>query len=690
MAETLALPAGPEAEQGQALVPVGNRHPVIIDGQLGGQDPNARVRPEVHVEASPVEAPADNLPVVYNPNAAGTYSMVSNGKDLVRRDGTVVSTAVERYQDTPDGKAVVPAGVPDADPRELFNARVINDETTTALPSGRTGTEQIALPSRHSGAEQPAITDGTDLRDPKPVGKATVPTSKAIGRAKVAPANTIERDTTPAETYIANPELMEKHEAAMERWTRLSAKHSGKLVGFTGEASTKNVKAAHEEYLDALKNLEDDFTAGAVARGVSPEDIATQIKAMRLSWNMGAAERRTEFRKQFAQEHIAKQEKSFLGKNFGKFVDWWGKQGGGGKFFSKQRIVGNLKKGAPMAIVGAAAGIAGATLLAPALATAGSTAAVIAATVATVRGLSRGVAGAALGNAAGRRDLKVADAQLAAEKAKIQEVHDAPGVASNHELSNVLNKSANKDRWRNFNRYTKGVATGIGAAALGYGLARGIGWAGGQLFGGEKGAAHMLAKPEDNATLRSTAPEAPRGPEAWSTTLQPGDGFERVFERYAATKGIDPNGAEVHRWFTNAVDSGLISKENVGKNITGGAPMNNIGNAANGYGGRYGYPGNPGDVTTLSPAMVSALNQEMAYDMAKDYARAHGLEDKFTDDQLRQMISSNKNTTDAIFSQPNITPAQIQANMDKVLTEAFDKSLDAQEAATRPAANRAV
>lgn len=235
------------------------------------------------------------------------------------------------------------------------------------------------------------------------------------------------------------------------------------------EALRNNAKAWNYEKMDdldlsarqqvAISRLEDHADAGLVGRGIKMEG-----------------------------ERLA-EPRGLLAKRRAKFYDWWARQGGGDKFFSKHRLVGNAKKAAVMGAVGlpigVAAGLAGVFVAGPLAGAAGA--------ALVSRGVARGLmSGHVARKAAGKTvAAEQYESRLRAQRQQINEIYATadPSHTAPHEITNVYargtEKGINRNRLRMLGSAVIGAATALGGAYLGE-LAHGALW----------GTGHQVATPK--------------------------------------------------------------------------------------------------------------------------------------------------------------------------------------------------
>jgi hypothetical protein len=136
-------------------------------------------------------------------------------------------------------------------------------------------------------------------------------------------------------------------------------------------------------------------------------------------------------------------------------LDWWAKQGGGEKFFSKHRIWGSFWKGATLAVPGALIGIA-TVPLASAVGLAGG--AVVAGALAT--GVARGLMGSKLNSLADNNET-IADARAKATLDELQTKRDKKAETSDdYRFDNTVNEKGEKNVRRNQKRLATAGAIG--------------------------------------------------------------------------------------------------------------------------------------------------------------------------------------------------------------------------------------
>jgi hypothetical protein len=178
------------------------------------------------------------------------------------------------------------------------------------------------------------------------------------------------RDFPIAEAY--------KLATALNNWTKLAARRERSIIT-TGDLTAKHVEAARRRY-EQLRRQANAWTIGKLG------ELGVELSGVLM---VSEQEDKTEARLagqaiKFEAERLAANVKGPLAEARKDFYNWWANQGGGDKFFSRQRLTGTAKKAAVMGAVGLpigfVAGTAGIFLAGPI------------AGAAVAAGISRGVA----------------------------------------------------------------------------------------------------------------------------------------------------------------------------------------------------------------------------------------------------------------------------------------------------------
>ncbi len=239
-----------------------------------------------------------------------------------------------------------------------------------------------------------------------------------------------------------------------------------------------------------------------------------------------------------------------------KFYDWWVRQGGSGKFFSKQNLIGNWKgnlaKGSVVAIPGFILGGAIA-IAAPISAGAGLGAA---AGFAIAKGYTRGLASGRISKNAEDATMagKQAERRLADAKQAIHQSHEAGNYGN---ITNVYSEATRKEV--NRNRARLAIATGIGAVSGTLGNLAGHAIDGMFNGGGHTAPVHHGGPNGSNGDMDHRVggwhyhtpnnPSTPKHPPVHGLTgqeinVKPGDGEISVIENYAKSHNYHISGKQ--------------------------------------------------------------------------------------------------------------------------------------------------
>lgn len=283
-------------------------------------------------------------------------------------------------------------------------------------------------------------------------------------------------------------------------WTNLAAARERSTI--TPGLTKQKVEAARQRYEELRKDAKEWTVAKMEELGLEPGDRVMISKF----------EDRTEAKLaglgiKFEAERLANPTGP-LADARKKFYDWWARQGGGDKFFSKKRLLGTAKKAAVMAAIGAplglAAGAAGVFLAGP----------LAGAAVATgvARGVSRGFLRGRIDKSANA--ISVAGAQyeqrVNAQHDKIDAVY-APNdeYSTPHEVTGVFAESINKNVRRNRVRV-------VGSAAIAA-IAGGIGAEVAEHFWSGNGTGDQIGNSKAPETMPGLTDNSPKAPDAGQT-----------------------------------------------------------------------------------------------------------------------------------------------------------------------------
>ena len=254
---------------------------------------------------------------------------------------------------------------------------------------------------------------------------------------------------------------------ALNDWSRLAAARERSIITL-GTISEKNVEAARQRY-ESLRRQAKVWTNGKmVGLGldlpesalISKQEDMTEAKLAGLSIRSDA-------------QRLAELNGPLAGKRQ-KFYDWWARQGGGDKFFSRQRLKGTAKKAAVMTAIGlpigVIAGTAGVFLVGP---FAGA-----AATAGVSRGVARGLMRGRIEKNSAAKTVAAAqfETHLAAQQATVEAAHERKQGKHlrNHELDTVTNvyaeatiNAVRRNRLRTIGSVATSTVFGIGGSFLG-------------------------------------------------------------------------------------------------------------------------------------------------------------------------------------------------------------------------------
>lgn len=205
-----------------------------------------------------------------------------------------------------------------------------------------------------------------------------------------------------------------------------------------------------------------------------------------------------------------------------KFLNWW-KKLGGGKFFSKHRLKGNLVKGALLVVPGFAIGAVAAPLVGALGVAAGG--AVLAGAIAS--GVGRGLLGNKLNQAS--EDPSIAEERAKATKQEVVAA-SAEGSDDDRTFEEIINDRGEKNVWRNRRRTGTAVALGAAGAVAGRWVSQSVAeW----LNPPATPSVAVVSKPPI-VSVRST-PNAPGSNS--NIYIQPGNGFTNEFQEYFRAQG---------------------------------------------------------------------------------------------------------------------------------------------------------
>ena len=377
---------------------------------------------------------------------------------------------------------------------------------------------------------------------------------------------------------------------ALNEYTKLAAARERSALSF--RASHRKVEVARERY-EALRLSAKEWLVGHIDDSdmsredwtlfsVNDDKSEARLAAVGIRFE---AERQAEVRGPLARQRQ-------------KFYDWWARQGGGEKFFSRHRLAGTAKKAAVLGAVGLPVGVI-----------AGATGAFVAGPVigvAAAAGIARGVArGLLRGQIEKNVGPSVATAQfhrrLAAQYHAIEEGHTVTTegrVGYPESATDVYAEATKKSVERNRRRMIGGIAIGLVTGLIGASLGDLIHNA---IYGGEyeHGTPPATEKPSMSPPTQpapstpappptTPAPSVPpeHGLTGQSFDVEPGSGEIREIEEYATAHHYNITPQDAFRIYTelyqehgsniidlsgSGPDTYLISSGNVGLSHPGTA-----------------------------------------------------------------------------------------------------------------------
>jgi len=255
------------------------------------------------------------------------------------------------------------------------------------------------------------------------------------------------------EEVLAQDELYKRREAELNAARNDYAELTASRRKISTFGYKKKLEAAKERYENA-RNMAGAHVAG---RMKELEQVAGQLGIDMEPFDLAQYSMDGAIRELHVLEHEIVDERleQADGKKLKRFYDWWARQGGG-KFFSKHRMLGNLKKGI---VVGAL--IAPGTILASPFIAAGASAGLVAAgMVGVARGIARGhidknASAAELARAQSVEHIKLGEAQIKQDAAN--------GITNfqGEDTTELVEDHTKKEVRRNRTRLGVGVAAGV-------------------------------------------------------------------------------------------------------------------------------------------------------------------------------------------------------------------------------------
>jgi hypothetical protein len=324
---------------------------------------------------------------------------------------------------------------------------------------------------------------------------------------------------------------------SLNKWTKLAAARERSIITLqSGEVGKDKVEVARQNYEELRRQAKGWTNDKMEELGLEPaervmisklEDM-TEAKLAGLGIKMDA--------------EILAELKGPLAGMRKNFYDWWACQGGGGKFFSRQRLVGTAKKAAVMGViglpVGIAAGVAGVFLAGP------LAGAAVAAGVG--RGVARGLARGHIEKNAAAKSVATAqyETRLADQHEKIDAAYTGDGKPESvtDVYAEGTNNGVRRNRRRVMGSIAIGAVAGIGGAYIGE-LAHNA------LWGGHAAPAKPALAPHHPA-VHHPAVHHPAGGLHGATgqefNVEQGSGEIREIQEYASAHhySVTPNQAD--------------------------------------------------------------------------------------------------------------------------------------------------
>lgn len=258
------------------------------------------------------------------------------------------------------------------------------------------------------------------------------------------------------EEVLAQDELYKKREAELNAARNDYAELTAKRRKISTLGHKKELAAAKERYENA-RNLAGAHVAG---RMKEMEQLAEQLGIEMEPFNLAQYSMDGAIRELHVLEHEIVDERleQAAGKKLKPFYDWWARQGGG-KFFSKHRMLGNLKKGL---VVGAL--VAPGVLISPFIAAGVATGASVGLVAAGMVGVARGVARGHIDKNASAAELARAQSAAHIKQGEAQIKQDVANGITNfqgEDTTELVEDHTKKEVRRNRTRLGVGVAAGV-------------------------------------------------------------------------------------------------------------------------------------------------------------------------------------------------------------------------------------
>jgi len=258
------------------------------------------------------------------------------------------------------------------------------------------------------------------------------------------------------EEVLAQDELYKRREAELNAARNDYAELTASRRKISTFGYKKKLEAAKERYENA-RNLAGAHVAG---RMKEMEQLAEQLGIEMEPFNLAQYSMDGAIRELHVLEHEIVDERleQADGKKLKPFYDWWARQGGG-KFFSKHRMLGNLKKGL---VVGAL--VAPGVLISPFIAAGVATGASVGLVAAGMGGVARGVARGHIDKNASAAELARAQSAAHIKQGEAQIKQDVANGITNfqgEDTTELVEDHTKKEVRRNRTRLGVGVAAGV-------------------------------------------------------------------------------------------------------------------------------------------------------------------------------------------------------------------------------------
>ena len=417
------------------------------------------------------------------------------------------------------------------------------------------------------------------------------------------------------------PELSDRLRRAKDEWayhidaarskaiplfkgTKGKLERSGNAWTESKDALMANLREQGQAYLVAVvQRLANRRSAELQEEGLSPERLEEELNAYafhvqeilqnRLNQELRDYEKNLAMQVTGQSSEMSERKYDNYPKPVRKALDFWARRGGG-KFFSKHRIFGNIAKlaavGIPAAVVGGIATVA----------TGGMLPVAMAAGALTGLGITKGIGAGLMGarTAKGENAPRVVDAITRDIEAEFDRQLAENGTINHRET----NKKTRKITWRNRRRNLTGITVGAGSANIAASVATNL-WLTPNVTAVGPGVQPVHATPNGPVSFGPTAPPAPPVTPN-GVPISPGDGIINAIDKIFGTVGSPASPDAAY----NALLNGNIDPTAVLQDAVSGAPVDVVQMGVPGPGG-WGITGAEiGNNVMLTPQAAAYLS----------------------------------------------------------------------------------